>query len=72
MYNTSYDPWGNHVYTIITEKINKEYKTVAFYHEPYTFDIKRIEELSTTNWFKKNINHYKMVKKYIKGTKDLF
>ena len=65
MYKTTYDAWGNKVYTIATFKVSGVYETIVFYHEPFSMEIKRLEEHTTTNWFKQFINHYKMTKKYI-------
>lgn len=65
MYKTTYDAWGNKVHTITTCKIGGVYETLVFYYEPYTMEIKRIEEFTTKNWFKQFINHYKMMRKYV-------
>ena len=65
MYNTTYDAWGNKVYTITTFKISGSYETIVFYYEPYSMEIKRLEEHSTKNWFKQFVNHYKMMRKYV-------
>lgn len=70
MYNTVSDAWDNEVYTVITLKVDSKYETLVFYHEPYTMDVKQIEVLITSNWFKKIFNHYKMTYKYIWSNKN--